>query len=90
MSNDIKISIDEVLELVTFTRDSEGRLRIVNVGDVDGDVVGKVGGSVIGDIQGDVVGDVVGDVHGSVYGSVIGYVRRNVYGGIGGKSAWLR
>ena len=71
MSNDMKISIEEVLELVTFTRDSEGRLRI---SDVKGDVLGYV------------VGNVYCDVHGNVYGSVIGDVGGTVYGSIGGKA----
>ena len=53
MSNDIKISIEEVLELVNFTRDSEGRLRI---SDVAGDVHGNVYGSVIGFVNGTVAG----------------------------------
>ena len=51
MSNDIKISIEEVLELVNFTRDSEGRLY----SDVYGDV-GNVFGSVEGDVEGTVEG----------------------------------
>ena len=82
MSNDIKISIEEVLELVTFTRDSKGRLRICYVvGNVRGTVRGNVGtvrGNV-GDVLGN-VGDVLGDV-GNVYGDV-----GNVYGSIGGKA----
>ena len=66
MSNDIKISIEEVLELVTFTRDSKGRLRICYVvGNVRGTVRGNVG-----DVLGN-VGDVLGDV-GNVYGTVGG------------------
>ena len=73
MSNDIEISIEEVLELVLFTRDSKGRLRIGNVvGDVGGTVRGNVGtvrGNV-GDVLGN-VGDVLGDV-GNVYGTVGG------------------
>ena len=77
MSNDIKISIEEVLELVSFTRDSEGRLRVLNVyGDV-----GNVFGSVEGDVEGDVGGD-VGDVRGDVHGSVIGDVGGTVYGSV--------
>ena len=43
MSNDIKISIEEVLELVNFTRDSEGRLYSDVYGDV-GNVFGSVEG----------------------------------------------
>ena len=81
MSNDIDISIEEVLELVTFTRDSKGRLRVVNVlgsviGDVDGSVWGDVGavwgdvgyvGGDVGEVYGD-VGDVIGEVNGTVAG----------------------
>ena len=68
MSNDIKISIEEVLELVNFTRDSEGRLRIV---DVYGTVIGDAG-SVLGNVLGNVLGSVYGNVEGSVYGTVGG------------------
>lgn len=50
MSNNIDISIKEVLELVTFTRDSKGRLRI-------SDVFGNVYGDVYGDVKGDVIGN---------------------------------
>ena len=98
MSNDIKISIEEVLELVSFTRDSKGLLRVLNVlgsviGDVDGSVWGDVGsvwgdvGTVWGDVGyvGGDVGDVGGDV-GDVYGDV-GYVRGNVYGSVYGSVA---
>ena len=63
MSNNIKVSIEEVLELVTFTRDSKGRLRVVNV---LGSVIGDVDGSVWGDV-GNVYGD-VGNVKGTVAG----------------------
>ena len=83
MSNDIKISIEEVLELVNFTRDSKGRLRISNV---HGDVLGNVGyvlgdvGYVGGDVKGSVLGG-VGYVGGDVKGSVLG-----VYGTVAGKS----
>jgi hypothetical protein len=85
MSKEIKISIEEVLELVTFTRNSEGRLRIVNVlGDVGGDVVGNVRGYVIGNVRGDVYGDVVGNVRGDVVGYVGGYVGGSVYGNVRG------
>ena len=72
MSNDIKISIEEVLELVNFTRDSEGRLRI---SDVYGTVIGDVGS-----VQGNVLGN-VGNVYGNV-GNVYGNVG-DVYGNVG-------
>ena len=79
MSNDIKISIEEVLELVNFTRDSKGRLRIVNVlDDVGGYVWGDVEGNVHGNV-GYVLGD-VGYVGGNVNGSVIGFVNGTVAG----------
>ena len=78
MSNDIKISIEEVLELVTFTRNSKGLLRVLSVyGDVRGTVRGNVG-----TVRGD-VGDVEGDV-GYVLGDV-GYVGGDV-GDVEGKS----
>ena len=57
MSNDIKISIEEVLELVSFTRNSKGRLRIGSVhGDVSGNVIGNVDGDVLGYVSGTVAG----------------------------------
>ena len=87
MSNDIKISIEEVLELVNFTRDSKGRLRIGDVygyvgGTVHDSVDGDVLGNVVGNVRGAVIGDVMGSVHGNVKGSVIGFV----YGTVAGKS----
>jgi outer membrane lipoprotein SlyB len=82
-------TMEEVLELVSFRRDADGKLQISNVyggvksvhgniyGDVHGNVhgsVGDVGGNVLGDVGGNVLGDVGGDVLCDVKGDVLGKV----------------
>ncbi len=57
-----KPTIEEVLELVSFRRDEDGKLYVRNVygnlsnvhGNVYGDVDGNVGGSVLGSVYGNV------------------------------------
>ena len=58
---------EEINELVTFGRDSDGKLQI---GDVKGSVWGSVEGSVEGNVYGNVEGSVKGDVWGDVEGNV--------------------
>ncbi len=73
-------TMEEVLELVSFKRDADGKLYISIV---YGSVYGRVRGSVFGDVgnvHGSVgnVGGSVGDVGGDVYGDVKGKVRGKV------------
>ena len=63
-----KPTIEEVLELVSFERDENGKLRILSVlGHVRGNVLGNVFGSVRGNVLGNVLGSVRGSVRGSVH-----------------------
>lgn len=68
-----KPTIEEVLELVSFERDENGKLQICDIfGDVKGYVYGNVryvSGSVH-NVRGNVLGNVFGSVLGSVRGSV--------------------
>ena len=65
-------TIEEVLELVSFDRDENGRLRIYNVlGDVRGNLYGGVRGNLYGSVHGSVRGNVGGDVEGKVYGIIL-------------------
>lgn len=73
------ITLEEVLELVTFERDGDGELYVVGVrGNVWGNVEGNVRGSIVGSVSGDVDGNIGGHVGGTVGGDVKG----NVYGTI--------
>lgn len=63
-------TMEEVLELVEFGRDDDGKLCVRNV---KGNVEGSVWGSVFGDVD-----SVMGNVEGSVWGNVLG----NIYGDI--------
>lgn len=77
-----QITLKQVLELVSFKKELEGKWKVVTVyGDVNGDVRGAVSG----DVYGSVYGDVCGDVHGSVSGDVYGDVRGDVDGEVIGK-----
>jgi len=58
-----QITLEEVLELVTFAQTSVGTWYVK-------DVKGSVGGNVEGDIWADVWGSVLGDVCGDVCGDV--------------------
>jgi outer membrane lipoprotein SlyB len=69
--------MQEVLELVAFDRDKDGRLRVRMV---YGNVCGSVIGNVWGDVQGCVKGDVWANVHGYVRGDVRGYVQGKISG----------
>jgi len=51
-------TLEEILKLVTFKRDSEGNLKVLNV---EGNV-----GNVYGNVDGDVCGDVGGNVGGKI------------------------
>ena len=71
-----EVTLEEVLELADFKRDSDGKLRITTVrdnvwGDVEGDVEGNVEGSILGSVLNSVLGDVLGDVWGTVKGDVL-------------------
>jgi hypothetical protein len=83
------ITIEEVLERVTFKRDTNGTLYVISVrgsvwGNVEGNVQGNVLGFVSGDVKGNVFGNVFGNVWGSVEGNVGGSVGGNVCGGVKG------
>lgn len=66
-------TIDEVLKLVTFGRDEDGKLFVSFVeGHVYFDVRGAVGGHVTGSVKGNVMGNVHGCVSGNVYGTING------------------
>ncbi len=54
-----KPTIEEVLKLVSFEGDENGKLQIC-------DVFGDVGGNVLGDVYGDVRGNVFGNVRGKI------------------------
>jgi outer membrane lipoprotein SlyB len=76
-----EVTLEEVLELVDFKRDEDGKMRVVNVwgsilGTVRGSILGTVEGSILGTVEGSVWGDVKGDVEGTVEGSVWGTVWR--------------
>ena len=86
-------TMEEVLELVEFERNADGRLRVRMVygnvcgsviGNVWGDVQGCVRGSVCADVGGNVKGSVWANVYGSVFGSVKGDVLGNVWGDVQG------
>ena len=71
-------TLEEVLKLVRFRRDENGKLQVSDVnGNVQGDVLGSVWGSVSDDVSGNVWGNVWGNVHGDV-GNVWGSVHGNV------------
>ena len=75
-----KITLQEVLELVTFTK-INGKWFVDDVaGEVLGDVVGSVGGDVLGAVCGSVGDDVAGSVFGSVLGQVHGEVAGKAHG----------
>ena len=73
------ITLEEVLQIVKFTRSPDGDLLVQDVlGSVWGDVQGSVRGSVssvthvrnhVGDVDGDVDGDVWGRMRGKVLGN---------------------
>jgi len=66
-------TIQEILAVVTFNRDANGRLVINDVfGYVSGSVLGNVCGNVKGNIGGCVWGSVGGDVQGGVKGTING------------------
>jgi hypothetical protein len=66
-------TIQEILSVVTFNRDANGRLVINDVyGYVSGSVMGNVRGNVKGNIGGCVWGSVEGDVQGGVKGEISG------------------
>lgn len=68
-----KPTIEEVLKLVTFGRDEDGKLFVRFVeGHVYFDVRGAVGGHVTGSVKGNVMGNVEGDVGGNVLGTING------------------
>jgi len=68
-------TMEEVLDLVEFERNADGRLRVRNVyRAVWGDVQGAVYGAVYGDVWGDVVGHVKGNVKLDVWGNVQGKI----------------
>jgi hypothetical protein len=81
-------SIEEIRQLVTFTRiGDEWQVNTVlgNVGgNVEGSVWGNVEGSVWGNVEGSVLGNVWGNVEGNVGGNVWGNVGGNVVGNVGG------
>ena len=68
-------TMEEVLELVRFSRDDDGKLHVSNVyGDVLISVHGDVGivhGNVNLSVHGSVFGDVWGSVFGDVYGKIL-------------------
>jgi len=70
--------LDQLSDLITFGKNEDGTLSIM-------DVRGSVGGTVEGNICGDVGGNVKGNVKGSVFGNVHGNVFGNVHGKIAGK-----
>ena len=83
-----QITLEEVLEMVSFKKNAFGEWRLVNVncnvngnihGDVDGTVCGDVDGSVLGNIYYGVAGDIRGDVDGDIYGNVLGTVKGDIY-----------
>jgi hypothetical protein len=81
-----KITLEQVLELVSFKKEPEGNWKVLTVyGDVNGDVNGDVRGDVSGDVYGIVCGDVCGSVCGDVCGDVYGDVRGDVDGEVIGK-----
>ena len=60
-------TMKEVLELVSFRRDKDGKLYVRNVyGNLS-----NVYGSVVGDVGGSVGGSVGGDVRGKVFGKIL-------------------
>ena len=77
--------LDQLAELITFTVDNAGTLRVE---DINGSVWGNVGGDVWGDVGGDVwesvKGSVKGDIGGDVWGDVGGDVGGNIGGGVEG------
>ena len=76
-----QITLEEALELVSFTQDEDGEWQVK---DVYGYVHGDTYRGVFGNVGGDVGGSVSGDVRGKVWGSVCGNVVRDVGGSIGG------
>ena len=86
------ITLEEVLEVLQFERDADGKLRVITlVCDADliiGDV-GCIKGNV-GDVLGTIERDVVGNVKGSVRGSVWGDVWDDVWGDVKGVSIGMR
>jgi len=71
-------TIKEVLELVTFERDANGTLYVL-------DVFGYVAGSVLANVGGTVWGNVCGSVEGNIGGCVGGDVEGEVKGEINGR-----
>jgi hypothetical protein len=71
-----QITLEEVLELVSFEKIG-GKWQVLAIkGDVSDDCCGSIGGNVWGNIGGDVEGNIEGDVEGDIWGSVIGIVQR--------------
>ena len=67
-------TMEEVLKLVRFGRDDDGKLHVSNVyGDVLISVHGNVG-NVLLDVRGNVYGNLYGDVYRNLYGSVLGEI----------------
>jgi uncharacterized protein YcfJ len=74
-------TLEEINKLVTFSRDEEGNLEVLDVNySVTGTVYGDVEGSVIGTVYGDVRGKVAGSVRGNVGGSFDGLPEPQVLG----------
>ena len=68
-----KITLKEVLELVSFVRGEDGSWCVEKVrGNIRGHVYGHVCGDVWGDVKGHVCADVRGDVGGDVLGRILG------------------
>ena len=78
-------TIQEMLELVSFERNTQGTLYVSSVrGSVRGNVEGNVWGNVGGDVSGYVAGNVWGNVCGFVGENVGASVLGNVCGSVGG------
>ena len=67
----METTLEEINNLVTFSRDEAGNLEVRNV---EGNIWGSVGGSVYGTVKGNVYGNVRGDVVGNVEGDVTGII----------------
>ena len=71
-----QITMDEVLELVSFKKIG-GKWNLKSIrGDVSDDCCGSIGGNVWGNIGGSVEGDIEVDVIGDVFGNVVGNVHK--------------
>ena len=71
-----QITMDEVLELVSFKKIG-GKWQVLAIkGDVSDDCCGSIGGNVWGNIGGSVEGDIEGHVVGDIWGIAFGNVHR--------------